>query len=420
MKQVDAYAALKTGKRYVVGIVFYVCLAVIFLIDNSKIAVNSYRLLLLLPALIFLAFNFRTQIKVLLHYPAVRWFLLYAGWMSLSLFWGNRPDKIENHLAAVLSALALIVPVIYFAHHRPSHLVILPLVYIVLGATALGLVLWHWQGWAKLDRYSLGHGVFDTHIRVGALAACIVFLSGFVLLNTPRKGSEYIIAALALCVGLWALMASQSRGAVVLLGVAIAAWLFLHPDRSYFRQQHRKKIGGICILAFCLMGSTAWAINCYVQLLHIDRGSAGSFFSRGLMDRNFVWENAWHQFIADPSRILWGFGWTSSAENTYNRFTANHYHSLYINTVFYSGFIGLTLLLAYLYHCIKAGLQNKRHEPWLYLVIGSMAAALFDMETLLVNPSAIMLTFLLPSLLLIPANTAAAIANRYKSNTSFS
>lgn len=384
-------AALRERHAWIVLLaVFAVC----FVPGNGTAATNLYRLLVVVPMLLCCRPG---DFADLWRQAPARWFLLLCAWLSLSLLWDGWSHKDVKLLLRALNVLALFYLVFLIGRFHRRRITLVLDGWVAFGTLGAALILLDWPDpWTP----DWGHhaeslrGVFNHHVLVGwALAAtALVALYRFVTAANRRALVAHGLVALAL--GLLVLWV-QARGAyVVLLGGALLL-LCLHPGR---RAAAIAGAGMLFAVALLLLFPEQLAL---VGDQLLERGTAG---------RPEIWRQGWQQMAASGWRLWLGQGLSAEAAHEVAGTTAAHYHNLLLNQLFYAGVVGVLLYLGWLAALLRQALRDPGLRLWGVLVVAMQLGFITDGDRLFVNPSALLLAFLLPAFLLgfsVPAPGAA-------------
>lgn len=384
-------AALRERHAWIVLLaVFAVC----FVPGNGTAATNLYRLLVVVPMLLCCRPG---DFADLWRQVPARWFLLLCAWLSLSLLWDGWSHKDVKLLLRALNVLALFYLVFLIGRFHRRRIALVLDGWVAFGLLGAVLIVWDWpQLWAQGPGHHIGsaRGVFNHHVLVGwALAAtALVALYRFVTAASRRALVVHGLAALGL--GLLVLWV-QARGAYVVLGSGVLLILLLHPGR---RALAIAGIGMLLALTLLLLFPEQLAL---VGDQLLERGTAG---------RPEIWRQGWQRMAASGWRLWLGQGLSAAAAHEVAGTTAAHYHNLLLNQLFYAGVVGVLLYLGWLAALLRQALRDPGLRLWGVLVVAMQLGFITDGDRLFVNPSALLLAFLLPAFLLgfrVPAPGSA-------------
>lgn len=390
--------AIRTRYAWVALLLF---VAICFLADNRTGATNLYRLLVVVPMLLC----FRpADLAPIWRHPPARWFLLLCAWLTLTLWWDGWTHKDFKLLLRELNVLALFFLVYLISvHHQPRMPSVLTGL-VALGLIGGGLIVWQWpQAWPpSWDHHAMARrGVFNHHLEVGRALALVAMVALYQALNVPRRvcACAYGIATLAL----WALVFwVQARGAYVVLGAGTLLLIALFPGR---RAAALVIAGSVLALLLALgLRQELTLVTSHV----VERGTAG---------RLPIWHNGWTAITDSWPWFCCGHGLSADSRNWIGDFMAAHYHNLLLNQAFYSGLVGVGLYLGWIASLLHAAVPDRRLWLWGTLVVAMQFGFITDGDQLFVNPSSMLLAFLLPAFLLgfrvpAPVRDAAPVRGR--------
>jgi hypothetical protein len=390
--------AIRTRYAWVALLLF---VAICFLADNRTGATNLYRLLVVVPMLLC----FRpADLAPIWRHPPARWFLLLCTWLTLTLWWDGWTHKDFKLLLRELNVLALFCLVYLISiHHRPRVPIFLTGL-VALGLIGAGLIVWHWpQAWPPSWEHqaTVRRGVFNHHVEVGRALALIAIIALYQALNVSRRGCAcaYGIATLTL----WTLVFwVQARSAYVVLGVGTLLLMALFPGR---RAAALVIAGGVLALLLALgLRQELTLVTSHI----VERGTAM---------RLPIWHNGWTAMTDSWSRFCFGHGLSADSRNWSGGIMVPHYHNLLVNQAFYSGLVGVGLYLGWIASLLRAAVADRRLWLWGTLVVAMQFGFITDGDQLFVNPSSMLLAFLLPAFLLgfrvpAPVRDAASVRGR--------
>ena len=374
-------AAIRARYAWIALLLFF---AICFVPDNRTGATNLYRLLVVVPML--LCFH-PADLPLIWQSAPARWFLLLCGWLSLTTLWDGWSYIDFKLLLRELNVLALFYLVYLIdRRHRPRVPALLTGL-VTLGLIGAGLILWHWpQAWPP----SWGHeamarrGVFNHHLEVGRALALVAMVALYQTLNVPRRvcACAYGIATLALsALVFWV----QARGAYVVLGSGTLLLMALFPGR---RAAMLVIAGGVLTVLLTL---------CFRQELML---VTGYIVERGTSMRLPIWHNGWAAITGSWRWLLFGHGLSADSTNWNGDVEVRHYHNLLLNQAFYAGLMAVGLYLGWIASLLRAAVADRRLWLWGALVAAMQLGFMTDGDQLFVNPSSMLLAFLLPAFLL--------------------
>lgn len=374
-------AAIRARYAWIALLLFF---TICFIPDNRTGATNLYRLLVVVPMLLC----FRpADLPLIWQSAPARWFLLLCGWLSLTTLWDGWSYADFKLLLREFNVLALFYLVYLIdSQHRPRVPALLTGL-VTLGLIGAGLILWHWpQAWPPSWEYHAmaRRGVFNHHLEVGRALALVAMVALYQTLNVPRRvcACAYGIATLAL----WALVFwVQARGAYVVLGAGTLLLMALFPGR---RAAMLVIAGGVLTVLLAL---------CFRQELTL---VTGYIAERGTSMRLPIWHNGWAAITGSWRWFLFGHGLSADSTNWNGDVAVKHYHNLLLNQAFYAGLMGVGLYLGWIASLLRAAVADRRLWLWGALVAAMQLGFMTDGDQLFVNPSSMLLAFLLPAFLL--------------------
>ncbi len=378
-------ARLRTalGERYA-WIALLAALFACFVPGNATAATNLYRLLVVVPMLLCVR---PADAAPIWRQVCARWFLLLCAWLSLTLWWDGWSHKDTKLLLRELNVLALFYWVYLVSCAHRDRIGLMLDGWIAIGTLGAVLIFADWPDpwtpdWAQ-HAQSL-RGVFNHHVLVGWALATVALVALYRFLTATSRRALAVHGVVALALGLLVLWV-QARGAYVVLGSGGLLILLLHPGR---RALVIAGIGMLLALTLLLLFPEQLAL---VGDQLLERGSAG---------RLDIWRQGWQQMLASGWRLWFGHGLSAEAAVVVGDTHAMHYHNLLLNQLFYAGVVGVLLYLGWLASLLRQALRDPGLRLWGALVVAMQFGFLTDGDRLFVNPSALLLAFLLPAFLL--------------------
>lgn len=355
---------------------------IVFIPENSTGITNLYRALIVLPLLFCIR---AVDVKALWENTAARWMILLCGWGLISLFFDGYTYKDLKLFWRLLNVAALFYLIfLYYRYHSSRGFIVQPTL-LLLGVIGVVLILMDWDGLRYFDvnknyyRES-SRGIFGHHLEVG----WVIALLGIVSLNqmlSIKSGLKALLCAVLLLFFAVVLFLVQARGGYVLFAVGSALLLLLSPGK----RSQWLLVGGSVLLMVCLLLFREELLALWGNVL--DRGSSS---------RYPIWGNGVNALTESTVSMLFGHGLSASAENTVGRFQVAHFHNFFINHTFYTGLIGLFLYCGLVFSALKRAFSYEESFVWGMIVLAMQVAFVTDGDRLIVNPSAMMLCFLLP------------------------
>ncbi len=339
---------------------------------------------------VFLAVLFclgRGDLRALWANGPARWFLLLMAWLGLSLLWDGASAADWKILQRGLQVLTLLVLVFLVARQRPDWQPRILRLYLVAGIAAAALVLVAWPG-SPATLAALHPGVERSHFYTRGVLTISIFTGWMMavlsiacahgaLATGARRAPLYLLGGL-LCalVMLW----TQARSAwlAAILGIAMVLW------------HHRPRRWWLWLAALPLLAAAAALLFSEWREILADSLERGGSF------RLAIWRNALDRALESPLHLLAGHGLSASTRTVAEGIVQNHYHSLYLNTLFHGGLVALALYLGCLWRLAADWRREPRDWLWACLLIPMQLAFVVDGENFFVTPSAMMLAYLLP------------------------
>lgn len=365
-----------------------------FVPGNATAATNLYRLLVVVPMLLCLR---PADAVPIWRSVAARWFLLLCAWLGLTLLWDGWSHKDTKLLLRELNVLALFYWVYLTGCCHRHRIGLLLDGWVAIGALGAVLILVDWPDpWTPdWEQHAQSmRGVFNHHVLVGWALAAVALVALYRFLTAASRRAQIVHGLAALALGLLVLWV-QARGAYVVLGSGGLLLLLLHHGR---RALAIAGIGMMLVLALLLLFPEQLTL---VGGQLLERGSAG---------RLDIWQQGWQQMLASGWRLWFGHGLSADAAIVVGEARAMHYHNLLLNQLFYAGVVGVLLYLGWLASLLRQALRDPGLRLWGVLVVAMQLGFITDGDRLFVNPSALLLAFLLPAFLLgfgVPARARA-------------
>jgi O-antigen ligase len=351
-----------------------------FFVSDRSDAKNFYRVLVALPVLLMLS---GSVLKGFFASNPIRWFTALSAYFAITILWSSEIRTWDNHLLRILAVWGLAFLLYYLARFRPElflridkALVLFGLIWVVL------LILdWSslWQANPTFDRWKITRGAFTHHLQVGWMLAVLSLLSMQRAFNKCSRPYAWAFASVVFFV---VLFLAQARGGLLVFIAGLFTYLLVSCHRFNWR------LVTIIIAALsCIIGG--------IFILSPDL--FGSLVARGASGRFSIWQNWISMWQETDLKMVFGYGLGASTENQIGNYTAAHFHSFYLNTIYYGGVVGFVLTLGWFFSLAKLVYQEKMLEsPWVPVVVGMLAGFLTDGDKLFNYPGAFTLCFLLP------------------------
>ncbi|WP_288376200.1 O-antigen ligase family protein [uncultured Pseudomonas sp.] len=391
----------------------YVALAIgLFVLMAGKIVIESgsarntqVYLWLLFPSLCVVLYRIFVLRKLNISLWCWPW-LLYLAWAALSTSWATASDVDAWSIAKRSLFICLFIVAIFQLMTKPIHfkrILILSLLVIALGALASLLYQYLildrplvYRAY-RIDRLGFGDFAnFRWPVAAGIFYGSIaVWALGFALNKKTGRYMAILCFSCFIIMSLYVLL-TYSRGAW--FGLMIAALLSTLLCKSG-RARWFLMLGTFCVLVLVVL---FWS-----QI--INEVETNRLSGRGAIWRYFFEVMSGHWLLGfglgTPFEFIWSDGVTVSP----------HAHSLYLQQVYDSGLISLSLLLL----AIGAVLWRSwgaRDEYWIQIavpvLIFALIAMLTDVERILVRPGDMWVVFWLPVAVVLATISRDRKANR--------
>lgn len=360
--------------------------AICFIPSNSTGATNLYRLFIVVPMLLC----FRpTDLAPIWREAPARWFLLLCGWLSLTLLWDGWSHKDFKLLLRELNTLALFYLAFLIGHHHRTRVGLLLDGWVVIGLIGALLILWDWpELWVQAPNHHWGsvRGVFEHHVLVGWAVAAVALVALYRYLTAVDRTAVALHGGAALVLGVLVFWI-QARGAYAVLGCGGLLLIVL-----WWGPRAAAVVAAAAVAVVVLV--LVLAFHPQLELV------ADALLRRGTANRPAAWQQGWQQILASGWRLWFGQGFSTDPELEMGGWTAAHYHNLMLNQLFYAGVVGLMLYLGWLGSLLHRAIRDPGLRLWAVLVVAMQVGFITDGDRLFVNPSAMLLAFLLPAFLL--------------------
>ncbi len=353
-----------------------------FIPENATGITNLYRLLVVLPLILSIR---SSDVEALWESSTAKWFVVLCGWMILSLFFDGVSYKDVKLFWRMLNLVALFYLVfLVFRYHLPKISNLQPAL-LFFGFLGGLLIIADWGGLRDFSVDSQyyresGRGIFHHHLEVG----WVIGLLGVISLNQFLRAVGWL--KLFLYGGLFlffsiVLLLVQARGGYVLYSVGIVILLLMTPTRRTM---------------WLLVAGAILMLVCSIVFRNELAALWGNVLARGSSSRLPIWNNGIQAVTDSFSALLFGHGLSAVAENMVGHFQVAHFHNFFLTHTFYTGLVGIFLYFGLVVNAIKKALSSKETLVWGVLVLSMQVAFMTDGDRLAVNPSAMMLCFLLP------------------------
>ncbi|TVQ98623.1 MAG: hypothetical protein EA399_10465 [Desulfovibrionales bacterium] len=317
---------------WVCGLLFCFFLGSIFLSDNIRLHRNVYYILVLVPFAVLVRGDF---FQALIRSPVFLGCLAFLGYLWLSLFWSSQDSNyvFYNEARTLVLMLGFLAVTAFYAVHLEGFTKLLGWVLAVTAAAASMISIYvfyvdrHIPLMGGLESRVVDIGLAGHPIDSAGLYGFVAIFLVFALVLPRRKHPLATWAAVASLLAILAFVAlTQTRGALLGIGMVLGFGLMLHVDRRLWLV--------LGVLFATVLGMVAVS-------LHHPEGMFG--FERRLGVRGEIWtlalERAWE-------RPWFGFG-LNEHHQLFSADGERHgvAHNLYLENLHFGGIFGTALLL---------------------------------------------------------------------------
>ena len=388
MKQALVWARTNTWRDWVAGWLFmgvFLFIAAHFSAFSNKAINNVFYLAVLLPTVVLMR---KAYIKDWLSSPIIRVLIVYLMYTA-SMWWlvgDSRPLKYSLY---VLFFSVAIYQLKVLGIFRPN---VLAYFFFAVCLVYVGGILLDMY----LEKGKLPYRPFfyEWHISIPIFICAVIAVSFSAAANAFYQSQRYALIVIAIAVIVWLMLLYKTRTGFAGLAVAFACFLLI-------QMWLLNKKGKIVLIVFF---SSATCVGLYLYF----SGILDPLFSRGSSYRFTIWQILWNKM--ELCSLLVGCGYDHDV--TGYKFTKTvamkHPHSIYIAQLFYSGFVGLFLLIGLITTTVYQGI--KHNAVWLYAFITGCGVFLVDGWGLISPPREI--TWLLFWLPLVMVNASLVHHNK--------
>jgi O-antigen ligase len=304
-------------------------------------------------------------------------------WFTVTTLWDHAAGaRAAPHLLWVWNGLCTLV---FFLAARASYaragpererlysvLIIVAAINVAVSvgrATVIGMPEGRMNGWAEARHPILGAAI---------IGVCVILAAARALHGRSAAGNGAVA-----CAGLAFIIATGSRGPLIAVAAALGVLL----------------IGLAPRLLLALAGAVlALALIAYFAVPGFDHAVGMRYLARGWSNRLDIWDLALREIAARP---LFGHGPTARLARAVDNFP----HNLFLSTLFYSGVIGLVLLLALLVCAVLGAVRAKppgERYMRLALLANLVLTGLSDLSQVTKGPSPMWYIVWLPIVLALP------------------
>ena len=318
--------------------------------------------------------------------------MVFLGWMWSSVFYGV-PEGWQAPLLAFLNGLSLLLFLlgVWRLAQRPSRLE-----WMLRGVIAIGVltalvsipIFYGWRG-HSISAVRLGNvipycfnGLYAVNSGMLWAFAGVAAAAGYTQAECPNKRS-WLAFALAVLVA--AVFLTQTRGALLGLGAALAILMLTRPLPRWSPVVVVIALTGwTCQNLQVLLPTTFPASPSDSSLLLATPGD--HMISRADSGRLQLYEELWRR-VEGATEVVMGRGFWArdTAEPIEIRWPAPHPHSAFISTAYHGGLIGLGLLALLIWAGVRRSIWLARKGidvRWLAFLAAGGASLCFDGHTL--------------------------------------
>ena len=299
-----------------------IALSAPLLITDEKLATNIYRVFICIPVLFCIRYK---DLSLYIQSYFFKLFLALAAWSFTSLLWSEY-GTIHNMVGKILATLVITLLIFNTANYHPKSFASLDIFFIAISLLLLSHLF------LKLDYFTYSF----TEVNLGIISnknefswisasATILSLSRALITKNLTKKITFCIIFTVLLVITFAL---ESRGALLgaffgIIGIIAKYQIDKKNYRSFL-------FIGISIITIITLSSL------------FSPGYFSDLIERADSHRFDIYLQAYDRITDSPFSLFFGYGIASSSRLTLDGIgLINNYHSIYINTAFYTGVIGL-------------------------------------------------------------------------------
>lgn len=364
-------------KRSFLPTLLLLFIMIFFVSPNNKILNKFYYFIVLPTAVLSLRLaDYRWLYKLI----PLRYLLLLFAYLCLSLCWSNITpgDRPQVYIFQSLYILYFVISIIITAQYRDNWLAWLGPGLALIVTMHVIIVSWIWYSVHPLAVRIEGLGRLNNPLELASIYAVIAAFCSISYIRGKDKMSYAYLAPFFVSLG--GIILTRSRGPLLaILVVTIGAGLLIRNQRSKY-----------LITLIVLIGLACLAIEPNVLY---------SLSERGTSFRPEIWEKGWPRIMES---WVFGHGIATSLEVTINeQMQFHHYHNIILSTWFYSGIIGILLLVILIGKTIIYGLRNSSTWPWVSAFIAGSICLWTNGDRLMIHPYPLWLYFWLPLAMII-------------------
>ena len=351
---------------------FYLFMSAWFIAPTRTAHHTLVYLTFLLPCLLHLlsSVHNRSQSLSALRSPIFLTLFVFLGYMAISSLWSDNAESLSHYLKRMAKTLLFVYGVAAVCRYSPKHFERAILCSVVLCVLWLAANELFFREAAYLSDRFRGANTGLHYLLTGALLGGVLVLGiNLLLQRLARRGPDFRNLLLLILLGgvFYGVLLTESRSALLALGVTAAYWFFHAPNI-----RNIKIIGLVCAVAVGFM------LAPYAEL----------FISRGFSQRFEIWEVTLGWILEKP---WFGHGFdaeyilpVSSGEELYDA------HNIHLEVLFEGGIIGGALWLTLLGLLALQG-WRARHSSLgrclLALLIYSVTVKFFESRGILSRPT---------------------------------
>jgi O-antigen ligase len=227
-------------------------------------------------------------------------------------------------------------------------------------------------------------GLFRHANSVGWMFAMqIILLIDWFRRSTFSRSICYGLLVTGLLIPIMVMFFAQSRSAYIGLVAGLGMYCLLLNKRVF-----------LVFISLVLLSSLSFVL----VYLFMDLPAIESLIKRADAGRFQIYSGAFEAILKKP---IWGHGYAASAENVpWKNVSISHYHSLYLNTLFYGGVVALLLLLGIILSTLCCFYKKPEGVVWLSILTLGCVSMLFTGNHVVNYPSAHFYIFVFPILVL--------------------
>ena len=336
----------------------------------ASFAVSIYRwIILLLFAYYLIKYRFKIKIDILSKTLTLS-LVIFVIYVVLSLFWGT---ELNEGFTSVFGFILIVMVSIIFSSYGSGAVIQdnkLDQVWIMVGI--ISGILFVFGDRAKIGEYGSRTSlrILGTSTDPNEFAGLFVISSAICIYHIINsKGIKKYISIIAFALGIYSVLLSGSRGAMISCAISIIMTVFFCTKVSF------KKI--ITFLIISIIG-VLFFMKYLIPLVPVDvieRLDLSMLLKDGGSGRSVLWKSGLDQYFGgNVFRIIFGYG-ANGLLVVGERGTTTTMHNYYLQVLINFGIVGLILYLTLLWNIFKRYWKYNR----------KYACALFSMAVLSVT-----------------------------------